>query len=322
MPNLITHKIFGDDVAKLVNTDLKHFIETCPQAFSVGTSGPDFLFYYKRLPWHNKKQSKKVQMIASCIHQININQWYKHAINICQQEENLQLKSQMISFLIGHITHWGLDHMTHPFIFYRSESLSQKNSYWHFRYESMLDTVMANNYKKKSISQYNSQEIMATNDQIEQAIYKIYKNPTEKTCDIDFKYEYVVESFKSAQIILKLLHDPKGLKSKVVSLFEILLNKRWSVTSHMVTDKIKEAEDVLNLKNTTWKNPANPGFTSNESFLDLYYRAIEFTVLVLDEFDKVLKGKSLDDFLALIDNKSYETGLSEYYPMIEFNSIY
>lgn len=322
MPNLITHKIFGEDFLKITNTEIKSLVAKNPQAFSVGTSGPDFLFYHSQFPWQNQKIGKKVRDIGSMIHGYNINDWYQLAIESCINEKDENLKSIMISFLIGHLTHWALDSSVHPFIFYRSDGSSKETQYWHFRYESMLDTVMVNKYRKTSIKEYPSKAILKTDDSLELAIYKVYKTATEKTFNIEFKHDYVSQSFKDANNTLNFLHDPSGFKFKMIKAGETLIGKKWLFSSHIVTDKVDNKVDVLNTNNHQWKNPADPTFSSNESFLDLYYKAIDLSEKVLDEFTLVLAGKNMDDLFNLINNKSYETGLSEYKEMKEFKSVY
>ncbi|NLC54634.1 MAG: zinc dependent phospholipase C family protein [Erysipelothrix sp.] len=322
MPNLMTHKIFGEDVLEIANSEIQNYVKKNPQAFSVGTSGPDYLFYHSQLPWQNQSIGKKVRDIGGIIHAKKINDWYKIAVNSCINEKDENLKATMISFMIGHLTHWGLDSSVHPFIFYRSDGSTKETTYWHYRYESMLDTVMVNKYRKASIRDYPSKSILKTDNEIETAIYKVYKEATEKTYDLTFKMEYVNQSFKDAKTTLSVLYDPSGFKFKIVSLIERMLGKKWEFSSHIVTDKVAKDEDVLNLNNHRWKNPANPEFISNESFLDLYYKAIVMTNSVLNEFSLVLDGKPIDDLLSLIANKSYETGLKEYHEMVEYKSIY
>lgn len=322
MPNLITHKIFGEDVIKLTSSKIKHYVSKNPQAFSVGTSGPDFLFYYSKLPWQNQKKGKQIRNIGSLIHQKNINDWYRVAIKTCLKETNLEIKEQMISFMIGHLTHWALDSSVHPFIFYRTGSNNKQTPYGHYRYESMLDTVMVNKYRKQSIKNYPSKEILKTTPEIELAIYKVYKDAVEETFEIKFKEEYVNKSFTDANKILNVLYDPLSIKFKVIRIFEMILNKKWQITSHIVTDKVKDDVDVLNINHHTWKNPAKPSFKSNESFLDLYYKAIDLAVSVIKEFENVIEGQPIDKLLAIIANKSYETGLSEKKVMKEFKSVY
>lgn len=322
MPNLITHKIFGDDILKVAGPKVLAYVNKNPQAFSVGTSGPDFLFYYGQIPGQNKEVAKKVVKIGSIIHAHHINDWHKLAIRTILNEKDESLKATMISFFIGHITHWALDAMTHPFIFYRSDGSSEETKYWHYRYESMLDTVMVNEYKKTSIKAYSSKEILKTDQHLRDAIYKVYKDAVEDVFKLDFKKDYVNQAFKDCDQALNFLYDPSGLKFKVIKLFESLVNKKWQYSSHIVTDKVDKSADVLNLNNHKWKNPAKPSFASNESFLDLYYRAIDLCLKVLDEVVLVLEGKPIDDFLKLLDNRSYETGLSYYAEMVEYKSIY
>ena len=52
MPNIITHKIFAEEVLKsMTKHDIRSMIERHPQIFYIGSNGPDFLFFsdvYKR----------------------------------------------------------------------------------------------------------------------------------------------------------------------------------------------------------------------------------------------------------------------------------
>lgn len=322
MPNLITHKIFGDDVIKVAKPKILAYVSKNPQAFSVGTSGPDFLFYYGQIPGQAADVTKEVVSIGSKIHAHSINEWHQVAIKTILKEKDEKLKATMISFFIGHLTHWALDAMTHPFIFYRSDGSSEKTKYWHYRYESMLDTAMVNEYKKTSIKAYPSKEILKTDQHLRDAIYQLYKDPVEKVYNVKFKKAYVDQAFKDCGRALNILYDPSGIKFKFVKFLETLINKKWKYSSHIVFDKVDKGADVLNLNKHTWKNPAKPSLSSNESFLELYYKALDLCLKVLDELVLVLEKKPIDDFLKLINNRSYETGLSYYAKMVEYKSIY
>lgn len=46
MPNIITHKIFAEEVLKqLEKQDIRSIIEKHPQSYYIGSNGPDFLFF-------------------------------------------------------------------------------------------------------------------------------------------------------------------------------------------------------------------------------------------------------------------------------------
>ncbi len=322
MPNLMTHKIFGEDVLKVANSEILAIVKASPQAFSVGTSGPDFLFYHSKLPWQNQELGSKVRNIGSLIHQEKIDDWFKVAISACLNEKDLKIKNDMQSYMIGHLTHWALDKSVHPFIFYRSDGTSQATKYWHYRYESMLDTIMVNKYRKTSIKDYKSRAIMQAGNDVQIAIYNIYKPAVEKVFDIDFKFDYVEQSFKDCDKILMFMYDVKGYKFKMISLLERIIGQSLNFSSHIVTNNVDDRFDILNLNNHQWKNPADASFVSNESFLDLYFKAIRLASDTLLEFSQVIAGKPIDDLMKIINNQSYETGLSKFKEMKSFKSIY
>lgn len=56
--------------------------------------------------------------------------------------------------------------------------------------------------------------------------------------------------------------------------------------------------------------PTNNQIKSKESFDDLYQKALKEALLIFDLTDKVLKDKiALNDYLNILQNKSYTTGL-------------
>ena len=49
MPAIYAHLRFGEEVAKLLPAPYKQLIQAYPEAFALGTQGPDVLFYHKPL---------------------------------------------------------------------------------------------------------------------------------------------------------------------------------------------------------------------------------------------------------------------------------
>ena len=53
MPNLITHKIFAEEVLKrLHHEDIIQMIKDNEQLYYIGSNGPDPLFFYGATPWN------------------------------------------------------------------------------------------------------------------------------------------------------------------------------------------------------------------------------------------------------------------------------
>ena len=56
MPNIITHKIFAEEVLKKISKkDIEDIIERYHQIYYIGSNGPDFLFFQHAKPWEAMK---------------------------------------------------------------------------------------------------------------------------------------------------------------------------------------------------------------------------------------------------------------------------
>ena len=66
MPNIITHKIFAEEVLKkLDNADIRRVIERNLQLYYIGSNGPDFLFFYQS-NWKRSSQSGDQCFLSKC----------------------------------------------------------------------------------------------------------------------------------------------------------------------------------------------------------------------------------------------------------------
>ena len=87
MPNIITHKIFAEEVLKKMNKhDIRSMIERHPQIFYIGSNGPDFLFFSHIKPWESYK-SHALNRLGSAMHAHSINQFYETAIECIRAQD-------------------------------------------------------------------------------------------------------------------------------------------------------------------------------------------------------------------------------------------
>ncbi|MHB8096413.1 MAG: zinc dependent phospholipase C family protein, partial [Erysipelotrichaceae bacterium] len=102
MPNIITHALCANDVLQqLSDSKLKQLILKYPRVFSMASSGPDFLFYYKALPFQEAKDAKPVHEVGNVVHKKWINRFYQKAIELLKAEtENKEI---LTVFLAGHL---------------------------------------------------------------------------------------------------------------------------------------------------------------------------------------------------------------------------
>lgn len=320
MPNIIAHALCANDVLQqLPNLEIKRVIQKYPRVFSMATSGPDFLFYYKALPFQDDKDAKPVHEIGNVIHKKLINQFYAKAIELIQLEtEN---KEVLIAFLAGHLMHWSLDHKAHPFVFNRSGEIAGDTKYWHYRFESMIDTMMVKQIKGYRLNETKSYEFVDSLPKHRKIIGEFYRKIVLSVYDLDFSTEIYEECFESMHKLSKMLFDPNMTKYHLVQATEKAIGLEWKYSSHMVIGKIDTEHDVLNLKHSPWEHPCD-NTVSTKSFVDLYDEAILVGQAVLYRLNDIVfenKKVSLDN---LLNDLGYDTGKANEKELKFYRSIY
>ena len=84
--------------------------------------------------------------------------------------------------------------------------------------------------------------------------------------------------------------------------------RKYENYSYYVTEIDKSK---FNLNNKTWCNPSNKKIKSNDSFFELYDKAIKECTTLFDATHKYINDKiSLDDYKKILKDNSYVNGLS------------
>lgn len=319
MPNILTHALMANDVLQdLKDIKLKEIILKYPQVFSMATSGPDFLFYYKALPMQDATLGKPIHDLGNKVHSKNINAFYQNAINIIKSTEDNEL---LIAFLAGHLMHWSLDVKAHPFVFNRSGEMGGKTKYWHYRFESMMDTMMVQQIKGYRLDATRTFDCVHSKAGDRERLAAFYRDIVSRTYHEDIMLDIYAESMESMYTLAKWLFDPYGFKFPVVQGIERMLDVDWKYSSHMVIGDVDTKHDVLNLKRKPWMHPVS-GDVSDKSFLDLYNEAVLLGQAVLYRLNDIIvhdKQTSLDD---LIRDRSYDTGMKDAGAMRFYASVY
>ncbi|MCI9524863.1 MAG: zinc dependent phospholipase C family protein [Erysipelotrichaceae bacterium] len=322
MPNLITHHIFAHQAYKqLSNPLLLHIISEHSQLYGIGSSGPDFMFFYHMRPWKVYKDHT-LNHLGSLIHSTHINDFYAQAINIIKQEANIAIQSREIAYLMGHVCHWALDTTTHPYIFYRTGNCRGVSAGYHHRFESMLDAMMLQKWKQTDIASYDCSMICAYDQAMLQAIARIYVPICKDLFHQDIKVNQIRECLDSWKQIQKLLRDPKGRKTKALKVLEGILHQPWMISGNVIPNEIDDSYDILNLNKKEWKHPCDAK-PSHASFFDLYDRALQLATQAMDiVYACIYHQADLCDLFNLLGNRAYDTGREEGIEMKYFDVIY
>lgn len=322
IPNVVAHGLMALDVFNELEQSLvQEAIEAHPKAFLLGSNGPDILFYYKVFPWQDQKLNKIIADYGDAVHTKHVNDFFNRSLEFILKVKDNKRKQVLISFMAGHLLHWSLDSLAHPFVFYRSGPLKGKSKYWHYRYESMIDALMVTYVKNKDMTDLKATRFVDVDSYEKMVISSFYQQMLADVFGIYVKPEVVASSITSFKSILKFLYDPHNIYTPMLKKLEEKVSVPWAFSSHSVNSNIDANFDVLNLKHESWANPTDKDDLSNLSFVDLYQDSIKLGLTLLHEFEEALLGNR-QDFNDLIEDRSYLTGRKVGLEMKYYDSIY
>ena len=321
MPNVITHGLLARQVLNLLpDSVVKDAIVKYPQAYLFGSNGPDFLFYYNVWPWLDQKENHRVGEFGEMMHRSKINEFTDAMVNKAMELSG-QAKSIFTSFIAGYLTHWSLDTVAHPFVFYRSGKIAGKTKYWHFRFESMLDSLMVKEVFKDDLAKYPTKDFMRLSSLEKKVIASNVSETFNSVYMEAMKVDEAIKCMNHAYGVLHVLFDPHTRWFHWVQKFEKKKGIFWKFSSHMVIGELDETFDVLNKKHSIWRNPTDPQSEHTESFMELFEVAIERAVTVIGRFDEILNKKAVS-MANVIQERQFNTGTNDGKKMIVFDSIY
>ena len=325
MPNIITHAFLAQDALEAAHVpNLSRMIAKHPRVYAMGSSGPDFLFYYKSLPWQKKSpQDAPAREVGSRVHTEKINAFYEQAIRVIEAETDPTTKEIMTVFLAGHLTHWSLDTVAHPYVFYWTGEIGGATKYWHFRFESMLDTLMVTQVKGFKIENIKMPEFVSSTSEVRVAVAKLYKATVDQILDLPMDESVYIECLATMETAAKLLYDPYTLKFPAVQWGEKAAKQLWAFSGHMVIGEPDLKHDILNTKHSPWVHPCDDTKVSTASFTDLYQEASLRAVGALSALEDVLSGHQPIRAMALIlRDMTYDTGMANPPEMKHYGPIY
>lgn len=324
MPNVITHNLMAEEVSRLVKTPrIKTAIQKYKKVFLLGSSGPDIFFYYNQYPWTNQALAKETHAIGNRVHTENINAFYQRGIELIRREKRSSVVDIQLAYLAGHLMHWALDVCAHPYIFNQSGDLDgpAPACYWHFRMESMIDTLMLQEIKDIPLTMYHPAMFFKLNDLERQVVSQWYASILNDVFNENITRQRIEGCITTGYEILGLLHDPSGRKFKTLRIAEKAMGKTWAFTSHVVLGQADHKHDILNLNHREWSHPADPTRRSTASFVDLYEQSILLGQEALDTLGQVLEDESLS-MDSVLQNRSYDSGDDLRSPFINYDSVY
>lgn len=207
MPAVYAHLRFGEEVVKSLPPIYSSLTQKYPEAFALGTQGPDILFY------HQPFKANELKARGTHFHNVSGNEFFR-----LQAEKLLATKGETVqeilerggayaAYILGFLCHFTLDVQCHPYIDERTfEALS------HSKLESELDKALLRQ-DGKPIRGYNTATPILDQNGVKEAVAKALDAPEEnisraiKTMrNINGLFSYPFEPFHAlAHLVLKII---------------------------------------------------------------------------------------------------------------------
>lgn len=323
MPNLITHKIFAEEVLKrLHHEDIIQMIKDNEQLYYIGSNGPDPLFFYGATPW-NLFHDNLVSQIGNTLHCGHVNDFFRCGLDEILKQKKDDIKTRMSVYLFGHLCHWAIDSSAHPYVYYRTGDCTGMSLNYHHRFESVLDETMLRTYRNCSIKEYYFPDICLYNQEILQAIARIYVPTVKKLFQSDIRVYDIRKALDGWRHAQEWLYDPHHYKIDAWLGYEMLRHQKWQMSGNIVPNHDENDFDVLNLKKEVWKHPCDHEIISNDSFPEIFEKAVRLAVKAIEvAYQYTLNEASLQALMDILQDRAYDTGMAGFQEMKYFDIIF
>lgn len=314
MPSSNTHNYFCEDVYNKLNKNMKNKFKDNINYFKVFGQGPDPYFFYN---FHLTSKSKKVYEINKAMQHNKINKHFIKLINYIN-ENNFYDNEQVLAYLYGQVCHYSLDSTVHPYIIYCTGNYNEddpktyKYNGLHAEMEYYIDCYMI----------YKREKILPKNYKVYKKLFNIGKFNKELKSTIDVVIKDVYGFDDASNIYYKSIMDMKkfyyvfnydkyGIKKIIYSFMDFVCRNKC-VKKKELSFYIEPNKNLhyLNNNKDTWCHPCDKAEKYNLSFEELYGKALDTAINIINEVDKMLKNKNINDtkIQKLFKNLDYGTG--------------
>lgn len=327
MPDVWTHIIGGREALAGVEEGFRRAARERKNLFLLGCQGPDLFFYHNFLPWDD---DKRVSFLGSRIHHEKCGLFFGESLRYARKNHD----PGMVVYLMGLICHWCLDRSTHPYINYisgiyrghRSESKKLINN--HKRVEAAIDVLMGQRFLNIKVWKVPAHGELEVGENLPAGIVALYRHVLSRSFADSLEdlknMDFINKSYRDMITTLKILHDPRGVKRALASLFDALNGNTLNLRYYFYRPPERNREAYLNEERMPWCNPMDQGEIYYDSFPDLFGRGVKESAKMINLALRFLKGDAGEAEIGeKMEDISHSTGRpdSDPRPMIYFRPV-
>ncbi|MDD2362716.1 MAG: hypothetical protein PHH84_07180 [Oscillospiraceae bacterium] len=265
----------------------------------IGAQGPDIFFFHRVLPW---ERGESYAPIGSRLHNISPAKLFEAFRSVLNSE---QIKyNEMLGYIEGFFCHYALDRSTHPYIYWAQQHLAEDDpSYgkkpvqYHFRIESVLDTMVLRRETGRLIRGYDLMNALPRNSGGRyETVGRLYSSLLFELFNIKLPAEFLAHAPGDMRHALFFMNDKTMLVRRLVFRPVEKLMRRGHFATSLLRPNDTGDWDYANGHHAEWFNPDDKQQKSNDSFFELYdFAANEATDMITEFMASLSNGKSMQD---------------------------
>lgn len=286
MSDMLNHYFCGQRAFELLpeESPMRTIIADHYDVYRLGTQGPDFFYYDFPIPLPGHYPTTQY---GSLIHRQRINDFFIQGLAYAKSHP--WERDVVLSYLAGFLSHHALDTATHPFIFYRTGCYdrhfppSRIYSYFHKRYEVLLDVANLRYVFNQWACHFNAEKIFTLSPQTEEILDLFYSHILRCVYGVSPSPHSFKKSLHNTRRIVRHTADATGSKKWALSSVERLVGEEHAL-SRVFYPADTDIPLVLNLNHSSWRHPVTGAFSS-DSYVDLFNRGTAQTVTRIQALD-------------------------------------
>ena len=297
MPAFATHHIFACELLERLPGDYNR------EAVLLGTQGPDFLFYHRLLPHMRGKPSLS---LGSKLHAAD------PAVLFGNMRSNLTDNPIAKSYAAGFLMHYALDRNAHPYVYCLEEQYIKARHihYWNFvvhnRIELNIDTYMLRErFGYSDARDFLPGEEICLDERVLTPVGELLAPTMNQTAASAVTAADIAQAYADMSYVHNLLRNKNGERSALLytlqSPFLLFLGPIFTTATR--TKQPDKLWDYMNLNRSEWYYPKAPEKRSRETFDEIFERAKDDALGLIEGF---FGGADLS---LLTQSLSFSTGI-------------
>ena len=267
MPSLLTHHWFANQIISHFQARFP-FLHQHASAVWLGAQGPDPFFFYGRAPFHSRAERTAINQFGSTLHNDSLDKTLWKLIETYHTQPD---HAHLAAYVVGALTHYVLDSVVHPYVFYRSGfdqdgQLTGRYGYDHARLEVAMDIALIDHYKLSNEVYQPKQTLRIPLAELEH-ISQFYEQTYPQTLKTD-TFTLAVKDMKNSY---KFLYHAGLFRQMLIH----LVSGRYGLAKGLIHTKGQSKEwssRVLNLDHLPWHHPVSKE-VSKLSCIELFEEA-------------------------------------------------